>query len=63
MKTILVTGSSGFIATNLIKILLQDKNIKVIGLDKVGYASTPLKFTNYYKNKNFTFLKIAHINF
>ncbi len=63
MKTILVTGSSGFIATNLIKILLQDKNAKVIGLDKVGYASTPLKFTNYCKNKNFTFLKIDMCNF
>jgi dTDP-glucose 4,6-dehydratase len=63
MKIILVTGSLGFIATNLIKMLLDDKNNKVIGLDKVGYASTPLKFKNYYKGNNFTFLKINMCNF
>mgnify|MGYP006078320961 CR=1 FL=1 len=63
MKTILVTGATGFIATNLIKHLLQDKNVRVIGIDKVGYASTPLKFTNHYKNKNFLFIKIDMCNF
>ena len=42
--TILVTGSSGFIGSNLIR-FLQKKNIKFFGVDKV--------FNPYFKIKNF----------
>jgi len=63
MKTILVTGSSGFIATNFIKYLLANRKVKVIGIDKVGYASTPLNFTEHHKNKNFKFKKIDMCNY
>jgi dTDP-glucose 4,6-dehydratase len=36
----IITGGSGFIGTNLIKFLLsRKKNIKIISLDKISYAS------------------------
>ena len=36
----LITGGSGFIGTNLIKALLnKKKNIQIINLDKISYAS------------------------
>ena len=62
MNTIIVTGGLGFIGSNLIKIL-NKKNIFVVNIDKVSYASNfkniPENITNYkfYKedinNKNF----------
>jgi nucleoside-diphosphate-sugar epimerase len=33
MKRILVTGSSGFIGTNLMSILIKDNDVKVLGID------------------------------
>ena len=38
MNTIIVTGGLGFIGSNLIKIL-NKKNIFVVNIDKVSYAS------------------------
>lgn len=61
-KTILVTGSSGFIGSNLVKRLLEEYNdIKVIGLDSMNdYYDVRLK--EYRLNKlekypNYTFIK------
>ena len=42
--SLLITGSSGFIGTNLVK-YLDKKNIKYYGIDK--------KVNNYIKIKNF----------
>ena len=47
--TILITGGSGFIGTNLVNYLLA-KNYSVINLDKNSYASTPEKFKILKKN-------------
>ena len=38
-KTILVTGGCGFIGTNLIRKLLNDKNNYIVNIDKITYAS------------------------
>ena len=57
MKTVFVFGGSGFIGTNLINSLLK-KNINVINIDKLSYASVPEKFKAYASNKNYLFLKI-----
>jgi len=44
MKTILVTGSSGFIGSNLVKRLLEETNSKIIGLDNMNdYYEVSLK--------------------
>ena len=40
MKTYLVTGGAGFIGINFVKFLLREnKQIKIIVLDKLTYAS------------------------
>ncbi len=43
MKTVFVTGGSGFIGSNLINYLLKRKTVKIVNIDKLTYAS----------NKNF----------
>ena len=53
-KTILITGGSGFIGSNLVKVLLE-KKYKVINLDILNYASTPDKYKEFTNNKNYYF--------
>lgn len=38
MKSILVTGGAGFIGGNFVRMLVKDKQLKVINLDKLTYA-------------------------
>ena len=56
-KTILVTGGSGFIGTNLIN-FLSKKKYNIINLDKNSYASTPEKFKIIKNKKHYKFVKI-----
>jgi dTDP-glucose 4,6-dehydratase len=44
-KTILITGGSGFIGSNLIHYLLEHTSFKIINLDKLTYASSDLKIS------------------
>ena len=62
MKTILITGSSGFIGSNLAKRILSDtKDIKVIGLDNMNdYYDVAIKeyrLNELSKYDNYTFVK------
>lgn len=41
MKTILVTGGAGFIGSNLVHLLVQEKGVRVINVDKLTYAGNP----------------------
>ena len=54
MHRVLVTGGLGFIGSNLINILLNQK-FKVINIDKVSYAS------NFYNTKKFQIKKIINL--
>ncbi len=61
-KTILVTGSSGFIGANLCKRLLkEEQNIKIIGLDNMNdYYDVKIKeyrLNELKKFNNYTFIK------
>ena len=61
-RTILVTGSAGFIGANLVKRLLADvPSSKIIGIDSVNdYYDVRLKeyrLEELKKNENFTFIK------
>jgi dTDP-glucose 4,6-dehydratase len=42
-QTLLITGGSGFIGSNLIHYLLEHTSFKIINLDKLTYASSDLK--------------------
>ncbi len=56
---ILVTGGAGFIASFFIKLCLKvDKNIKILNIDKLGYASDLQRLKEVSTNKNYLFKKI-----
>ena len=61
-KNILVTGGSGFIGSNFIRILLNnieanDSAIKVVNFDKLTYAGKISNNTDYENNKNYEFIQ------
>ena len=56
MKTILVTGGSGFIGSNLCERLVQDENNYVICLDNF-YSSSPRNIYGLKKYPNFEFIR------
>ncbi len=61
-KTILVTGSAGFIGSNLVKRLYADvKDMTVIGIDNMNdYYDVRLKdarLEKFFKNPSFIFVK------
>jgi dTDP-glucose 4,6-dehydratase len=66
---ILITGGSGFIGTNLILVLLKDKNNQILNIDKISYSSNSYLIINKFKNvKNIksdllNFYKIKNIIF
>jgi dTDP-glucose 4,6-dehydratase len=56
MQKIIVTGGLGFIGSNLIELLLNEK-FNVINIDKVSYSSNFYNTKNYIKNLNYKFIK------
>ena len=55
-KKIIVTGGLGFIASNLIRKLLNNK-YKVINIDKISYSSNFYNVKNLNKKDNYKFIK------
>lgn len=58
MNRIIVTGGLGFIGTNLINRLFNDKNNIILNLDKITYSSNASSNNHYLKNKNYFFKRI-----
>ena len=52
----IITGGLGFIGTNFIKFLLSKKNVEILNLDKISYASNNFLIKN--KNKLLKNIKI-----
>ena len=57
MKKIIVTGGSGFIGSNLVKLLLKKKYF-VINIDNLSYSANPYNLKSVIKNKNYKFFKV-----
>ena len=52
---ILVTGGSGFIGSNLVRLLIKEKGASVINLDKLTYAGNSESLADLEGNPNYTF--------
>jgi dTDP-glucose 4,6-dehydratase len=55
---ILVTGGSGFIGSNLVRLLLEEKGESVINLDKLTYAGNAESLADLEGNPNYTFEQV-----
>ncbi len=55
---ILVTGGSGFIGSNLIRLLVEEKGASVINLDKLTYAGNAESLADLGGNPNYTFEQV-----
>ena len=61
MKRVLVTGGCGFIGTNLINKLLENKIYKIINIDKFSYSSNSYLLKK--KSKNLKNIKVDLLDF
>ena len=55
-KTVLVTGGSGFIGANLVRLLLADGNYHVVNLDRLTYAANPLSLADLDSHPAYEFV-------
>lgn len=55
---ILVTGGAGFIGSNLVRLLVLEKGVSVVNLDKLTYAGNPESLSDLTDNPNYTFEQV-----
>ena len=55
---ILVTGGSGFIGSNLVRLLVQEKGCSVVNVDKLSYAANPDSLVDLSDDPNYAFEQI-----
>jgi len=58
MYKILVTGGSGFIGSNLVRLLVKEKGCTVINVDKLTYAGNPASLADLEGHPNYHFEQI-----
>lgn len=56
--TIFVTGGAGFIGSNLVRLLIQEKNCQVVNLDKLTYAGNLESLADLESSPNYQFEQI-----
>ncbi|AAZ58726.1 dTDP-glucose 4,6-dehydratase [Prochlorococcus marinus str. NATL2A] len=62
INSILITGGSGFIGTNLISRLLRETTLKIYNLDKINYASNLKVFDEHIDSNKYHFLNVDLFN-
>lgn len=55
--TLLITGGCGFIGTNLVRLLVDGKQYRVLNLDALTYAANPLSLRDLEGSPNYEFVK------
>jgi len=56
-RTVLVTGGSGFIGTNLVRSLVASGEYRVVNLDALTYAANPLSLADLADHPGYVFVK------
>jgi len=56
-RTILVTGGCGFIGTNIVHLLVQSGQYRVINLDALTYAANPFSLADLEDSPDYIFVK------
>lgn len=57
-KTVVITGSCGFIGSQMVRLLLEERpEWQIIGIDSLTYAANPSTMEKDLKNPNFKFYK------
>jgi len=56
-KTVLVTGGSGFIGTNLVRLLLHSGEYSLVNLDALTYAANPSSLADLHGHQGYVFVK------
>ena len=56
-ETVLITGGCGFIGTNLIRLLIDSGQYRIVNLDALTYAANPLSLVDLDGNPDYTFVK------
>ena len=55
-KTVIVTGGSGFIGTNMVRLLINSKEYRVVNLDALTYAANVLSLAELDGNQDYVFV-------
>jgi len=56
-RTVLVTGGSGFIGTNFVRLLVNSRGYRVVNLDALTYAANALSLADLEGNPDYVFVK------
>ncbi|HLO29625.1 MAG TPA: dTDP-glucose 4,6-dehydratase [Anaerolineales bacterium] len=56
-QTVLVTGGSGFIGTNLVRMLVGSGTYRIVNLDALTYAANPFSLMDLTGNPNYEFVR------
>ena len=56
-STVIVTGGNGFIGTNLVRLLLDSREYRVINLDALTYAANPMSLADLEGHPDYEFVK------
>jgi dTDP-glucose 4,6-dehydratase len=56
-RTVLVTGGSGFIGTNLVRLLIGSERYRVVNLDALTYAANPRSLADLVDHPDYVFVR------